>query len=73
MDLTLSLIHQVSRVAENGPFIDTCSMVKWLQVGWTWMGWKEVQGQRNGAECPLTSTPPSRESRLSVTGFEKSD
>ena len=52
MDLTPSLIHWVSGVAGDGLSIGTCNMVKWLQVGWTWMGWEEVWGQRNGVECP---------------------
>ena len=52
MDLAPSLICRASGVAGNGPSVGTCSVVKWLQAGWTWMGQKEVWGQWNGAECP---------------------
>ena len=52
MDLTPGLIHRVSGVAKNGPSIGTCSMVKWLRVGWTWTGQKEGWGQWDRAECP---------------------
>ena len=71
MDLTPSLIQQVSVGAENSPSMGTCSVVKRLGLEWTQMEQEMVWGHQNKVGCHLTSTPPSRECCLGATGFEK--
>ena len=56
MDLTLSLICQVSETAENSLSMVTCSTVKGLGLGWTQPERKVVQGHQNRVECPLTES-----------------
>ena len=56
IDLTLSLIYQVSEMAKNSLSMGTCSIVKWLGSEWTQVEWKAVWGQQNGVECPLTGS-----------------
>ena len=35
MNLTPSVIHRVSEMAENSPSMGTCSIAKGLGLGWT--------------------------------------
>ena len=66
MDLTPSLIQWVSMGAKSSLSVSTCSVVKGLGLEQTQMEWEMVQGHRSKVECPLTSTPLSRECHLSA-------
>ena len=52
--------------AESSPSMGTCSVVKGLGLEWTQMEQETVWGHWNKVECPLTSTPLSRECHLSA-------
>ena len=55
MDLTPSLIWQVSEKAENSPSVGTCSVVLGLGLEWTQTGREMIQGHWNKVEYPLSS------------------
>ena len=55
MDLTPSLIWQVSKKAENSPSVGTCSVVLGLGLEWTQTRQETIWGHWNEVEYPLSS------------------